>query len=310
MTNPGGNPMDAVATLMLERQRYEAWLAQLESKRAITPPHVFDRVKGDYERRLKEVTAQLAGRTSEVQATMTALTERLARFHTEETAIRDERYEAELRSHVGELGSGDWSKLEKESDERLAKLAAERTSVTGEIARLQQMLAMSSAPREGSATGGDRGEVAGRPARGTPGFDELEFLKSVTGGMKSGSSSAVNGAPQRMPTPAVEPPLRSSKGVPVEKARATPSVGAPVSSDSSMTGPSAGTSASSTQPSASSGAGSPGQTGEDAEPKEVPSFLRDVPQEQTKTLRCGECSAMNFPSEWYCERCGAELAGV
>jgi uncharacterized OB-fold protein len=46
------------------------------------------------------------------------------------------------------------------------------------------------------------------------------------------------------------------------------------------------------------------------EPEEVPAFLRDVPQEQTKTLRCGDCSAMNFPTEWYCERCGAELAGM
>ncbi len=29
-----------------------------------------------------------------------------------------------------------------------------------------------------------------------------------------------------------------------------------------------------------------------------------------KTLKCGECSAMNFPTEWYCEQCGAELASL
>ncbi|HMS02607.1 MAG TPA: hypothetical protein PKE51_06515, partial [Gemmatimonadaceae bacterium] len=27
-----------------------------------------------------------------------------------------------------------------------------------------------------------------------------------------------------------------------------------------------------------------------------------------KTLRCTECSTMNLPTEWYCERCGSELA--
>ena len=27
-----------------------------------------------------------------------------------------------------------------------------------------------------------------------------------------------------------------------------------------------------------------------------------------RTLRCGECGAMNRPLEWYCEKCGAELA--
>lgn len=52
-------------------------------------------------------------------------------------------------------------------------------------------------------------------------------------------------------------------------------------------------------------------------------FLRSVidPQSQSpsvpkapgtespqKTLRCTECSTMNLPTEWYCERCGGELA--
>jgi len=30
--------------------------------------------------------------------------------------------------------------------------------------------------------------------------------------------------------------------------------------------------------------------------------------DQLKTLRCTECSTMNLPTEWYCERCGGELA--
>lgn len=32
--------------------------------------------------------------------------------------------------------------------------------------------------------------------------------------------------------------------------------------------------------------------------------------EQPKTLKCTECGAMNYPTEWYCERCGAELAAL
>lgn len=31
-------------------------------------------------------------------------------------------------------------------------------------------------------------------------------------------------------------------------------------------------------------------------------------EQQQKTLRCTECSTMNLPTEWYCERCGGELA--
>ena len=29
-----------------------------------------------------------------------------------------------------------------------------------------------------------------------------------------------------------------------------------------------------------------------------------------KSLKCGECGAKNLPTEWYCERCGAELAAL
>ena len=35
-----------------------------------------------------------------------------------------------------------------------------------------------------------------------------------------------------------------------------------------------------------------------------------ITAEQPKTLKCAECGAMNYPTEWYCERCGAELAAL
>ena len=39
-------------------------------------------------------------------------------------------------------------------------------------------------------------------------------------------------------------------------------------------------------------------------------FGRDSLVDGTKTLKCSECGAMNYPTEWYCERCGAELASL
>jgi hypothetical protein len=45
-------------------------------------------------------------------------------------------------------------------------------------------------------------------------------------------------------------------------------------------------------------------------PGGVPVFLRDVKGQQEKTLRCAECGTMNVPTEWYCERCGGELAAM
>ena len=37
---------------------------------------------------------------------------------------------------------------------------------------------------------------------------------------------------------------------------------------------------------------------------------RDSLSDGVKSLKCGECGAMNYPTEWYCERCGAELASL
>jgi hypothetical protein len=42
----------------------------------------------------------------------------------------------------------------------------------------------------------------------------------------------------------------------------------------------------------------------------IPIVLKDKTTEAAKSLKCGECGAMNYPTEWYCERCGAELASL
>ena len=45
-------------------------------------------------------------------------------------------------------------------------------------------------------------------------------------------------------------------------------------------------------------------------PGSLPSFIKEMPTEQIKTLKCQECGTMNYPTEWYCERCGGELAAM
>ena len=34
----------------------------------------------------------------------------------------------------------------------------------------------------------------------------------------------------------------------------------------------------------------------------------DARRDTDKTLKCPECGAMNYATEWYCERCGGELS--
>ncbi|HEX6864450.1 MAG TPA: hypothetical protein VF414_16595, partial [Thermoanaerobaculia bacterium] len=45
-------------------------------------------------------------------------------------------------------------------------------------------------------------------------------------------------------------------------------------------------------------------------PKVVSGNERPSQAAAPKTLKCGECGTLNRPTEWYCERCGAELAAL
>ena len=317
MSSPGSNPMDAVSALMQERQRYEVWIAALEEKRAITPPHVYERVRGDYEARLKEIVQKLVGRTTELKETVAALTARLAKLQAEENAKRDERYEAELRATVGEFDSDKWEKLRKSIDETITRLAGERAGVSTELARVQQILSMAGSAVGGSSTAPSLPAVppaaessngsSGPPSAGVPRpggggrFDELAFLSSVVETGRSGSP-APSGAPasasgkhsaQPAPTPApaavADPAGALSSGrqpaQPAQPAPAAPAPRQPTGANQVVT-----------KPENSDGA--------------VPSYLRDVPTETTKTLKCQSCGTMNSPTEWYCERCGGELAAM
>ncbi len=45
-------------------------------------------------------------------------------------------------------------------------------------------------------------------------------------------------------------------------------------------------------------------------PETPSSFMKGVRGESVKTLKCQECGTLNYPTEWYCERCGGELAAL
>lgn len=279
MTNPEPNAMDVLTSLLEERRRYEGWLAQLEGRRASTPPHVFDKVRADYEQRLRTVMDQLGSRASELEATVRELQARASSILAEENARRDERAEAELRAMVGEYTPDEASELLARTDEAINAFAAERAEVVAELERLQDVLAQvqpATAPETESAAAPAapaEAPAAVRPANPTPAagpiqgsgsFDELAFLQSVVeprGAKTTPAAPAPAAAPAAPPAPASQP-----------VAEAAPRRG----------GLNAGT----------------------------PAFLKGMPAEQVKTLKCQECGTMNYATEWYCERCGGELAAM
>jgi len=308
MSSSTQNPMDAVAALMDERGRYEAWLSTLETRRGATPNHVYDRVRGDYEARLRTVLEQLSGRASELQERADALRAQVADLQRQEDAHRDERAEAELRAAVGEHTPERWAEIRERADAEIGRLSAARQEITADLDRVREVLTVARTSREQAAPAQRAPSAptvipapaaapapsrrhdaeplvraADRPApeasEEPSGFDELAFLKSVVGPRGAPAGSA--GTEATLADREARTGHVSNSGNPAGMQH-----GPPVAASSRVDTP--------RRPTLDS----------------VPAFLKDVPAEQVKTLKCQECGTMNYPTEWYCERCGGELAAM
>jgi hypothetical protein len=334
------SPMDVLNALMEERARYEQWLAQLDARRGTTPPHVFERVRGDYGERLKNVLDQLAGRATDLQVTAGSLADRVASLYADETALRDERAEAELRASVGEFTEEHALEVMERCDQKIATLGAERATVGAELGRVQEILAV--AIRPPTPAGGEASivpieslapapgatipnptpasaaapvasppspQVAAPKAAPAPSFDELAFLQSV---VDRPSAPSVMAEP-RVPTPVPEPRAESRAPAPAAPAP-RPRMLEPMESEvpaAAQVAPSRRTAAPTPVLTSTPLVEKDGQEGNSAlTPGSIPAFLKDMPTEQIKTLKCQECGTMNYPTEWYCERCGGELAAM
>jgi hypothetical protein len=276
--------MDDLNALLEERARYEKWIAQLNAKREQTPPHVFERVRTDYAARLEGVMGQLRSQAEGLTASASKLEERVNALAADESQRRDARAEIELRALVGEY-SADRANAELAScDTDIGRLEAERNAAAGELHRLQEILALvrqpagrpaPAAPAPPAPTFRPLGATATQPEPDNT-VDELAFLNSLVD------------KPDAAPAPPMPAPAAPVAAAPAPRIEDTPLI----TSLEERPEP----------------AGREGLTLRQA--AGTPQFLKGMPTEQVKTLKCQECGTMNYPTEWYCERCGGELAAM
>ena len=175
----------------------------------------------------------------------------------------------------------------------------------------------------------------------TPASDELAFLSSLAADVarRSGMSRAVpveSAAEPTAPAPLLAP--RQSRPVAVETTAPAPRQSRPLTlepsapsapparrasvpvqapppvEDSGMPAEQAGlTDADVNVPRGShqfNTAVPPRATAPRVTSRDSASILRRAQGDQAKSLKCSECATMNLPTEWYCEKCGAELSAL
>ena len=242
MADNQGKRREAIESLLAERKKFDAWLSQLEAKRASTAEHIFARVHADYMHRLEAIRERLGAEADGIRSLVGEIEARLSVERSAVTEKTDERAEMELRAAVGELSEKGWNATRAKCDATIAELRSTFDATARELVEMTATLSgVMNSPRSPSQA---------TPSQATP---SKQSPPPPTGEVVA----AVVAAPAPAPAPAAAPPLE----------RARPS----------------------SKP-AVDGAPTPRTS------------------QAIRSLKCQECGTLNFPTEWYCEQCGGELA--
>ncbi|HET6576679.1 MAG TPA: zinc finger Ran-binding domain-containing protein [Gemmatimonadales bacterium] len=288
-----------IEALLQQRAQYEQWLARLDSTGDKAPPAVRARVRGDYESRLRGVIDELRSHAA-------TISEELERHKRTQSGLDQDRRqaeealaEAEVRHAVGEYAEDEWRRISDESNDRLSRLRIELRGVGEEIARLAEV--------QGLIGGGARRP---EPAAAAP------------------APPPVAAAPEPEPEPELEP----EPAPPPPAPRPAPAAAAPAGRSAARQAParepevthgtppgdelaflkSVAEEERKPAPAPARRGSNPGSAGAGRAPEAAAAGASTKPGAPgvAKTLKCGECGTLNRPTEWYCERCGAELAGI
>ena len=369
-----GSSLTLVESLMAERRKFEQWITALEARRTTTPDRVFTRVHADYHDRLDGVIEQLKEHTEGLRAELASLTLRLTAIEEEQQQRRDERAEAELRAHVGELSPESWDQIARDADQSIDGLNSKHAELEHERGKTRELLAEAerpSPPRGAAAISPPATSApapapaappaAAQPPRATAPAPSAAPEVPRAAPAQSPRAAAASEMPTELPPPVIAAEARLTEADVESNELADSDVTPPPTQradKSRLSGETAGTfdelaflssvvntpagpldtppadradertrrdSFAQRAPdegivnlSSDPGAtlNSQGGTRAGGSPLamnvsgNIPIVIKDKTSEAAKSLKCGECGAMNYPTEWYCERCGAELASL
>lgn len=281
-TSDAPPPLDDIRALVDERGRYEGWLQALDARRGATPAHVLERVQRDYAGRLERVGAQIAEHAAPLRAHEDALARRHEQIEHRLNEERDALAEVELRTLVGEYAADEGEQRRAGAQEVIGGLERNLGSASAQLADVR---ALSSRVGQSASTPAavPNAASADQPAGGAPAQSEVA---APAAGASATESSAT--------PPAAGDQASGFVGAGFDHGAVDAARAALGDRDTSPT------------PTFNDAfrAGNGGLVGGNARPQPV----GEAGQE--KTLRCQDCGALNYPTEWYCERCGGELAAM
>lgn len=294
MAHEPAKSIEKIKTICEERQQIEVWLERLAQSADTAPDHVKQRVEADYRQRLGEVLAELRTHRDEVSEALEG--QRIVRdgLKGQESEETERLAEAELRYTVGEFDDTKWSETKANIEQSRAKISNELVGVEQELGELEEVMELI----EGGPS----------PGREETAVDEAPLPELAA--VESDTALELTDSKPTPPSPGTEPEDITAGKTSLDELEFLRSVTedhvhgpAPERASGEMKVPE------SVAETDAVGAKAPTAVGADG----VTSFAEGEAQPKkaaAKTLKCGECGSMNLPTEWYCERCGAELAAL
>ncbi len=282
-------PRPALESLLEERQTITKWLARLSGSGGDASDDVRTKVTADYETRLQAVGKHLQGYAEELSDTLTKETVKQGSLLEKEEGANVRLAEAKLRHSVGEYAEDQWTQINAEIQGELGDVRKQLKVVQVEVARLQEVISsIAKMPEDDgvplkeleSGSLGDAGELE-IIATGTEGDEGIKMKRP------SGQADAFDELEflKKVAPEGTGKRRRSASFKPTD-VPAVPDV--PDVPEPTPEPPKAKATKS----------------------EETPEIVPEDDDTARKTLKCVECGAMNRPTEWYCESCGAELAAV
>ncbi|HET9274473.1 MAG TPA: hypothetical protein VFN96_00235 [Gemmatimonadales bacterium] len=287
------------------------------------------KVRSDYQARLTQVVGQLRAFADQIGARLGGLKSQAVEIRQLRMEELETRAEAELRHSVGEYTEEEWRATEQRSSAKIAGFDQELDRLSEEIGRLEEVqgLVVPSARAAAKAPEPEPAEPRRAPATPSVSRESHDMPAMIVGdalGEPSGPPplTLVRNEPPAPPEQEEEEEAPAAMSRP-EAPKFTPRGGAPRPREG--TGPARAI----PFPSPSGNPGPPDELAFvrslslDAAPPSTRLTPNPAPnaagmfekedrpsQVVAKTLKCGECGSLNRPTEWYCERCGAELAAL
>jgi hypothetical protein len=327
----GKNPRigDPIDRLLQERQQYATWLSRLDATSDTAPETVRGKVRSDYKARLDSVIDQLRSHSDGLAQQLERHKDTRSELLTREAQAKEIMSEAEVRHAVGEYSDAKWQQIRGEAQKNLVAIREELTELGEEISMLENVQHLIASPAMPEPVVEPPPPPAPEPEKPAP-PPVMEHPAPPPPPPAPAPVEPVAEAPKPV-APTGQPPKPSAVPVrPVKPKEGPPTPGRTLwfpsvkeeevnagvdelaflksVSEDETTGPS---------PKRASG-------GHIRPPEPIPAAPQvtsptpvgttpgERPSTQTgaRTLKCGECGTMNRPTEWYCERCGAELADL